>query len=119
MLRPWHRGLGYTLITASAPHDAACMEKVWFRVSEMKGVQLSLLVSAGLGEIKLGLATRLPHIESEKNSKRVTTRWPGGGPGGGGAKVQSNLTELLPRYVIWFLGRQTPFGNPLGSVGPG
>jgi hypothetical protein len=73
----------------------------------MKGVQLSLLVSTGLGEIKLVLTTRLPHIKSEKNSKRVTTRWPGGGPGGGGAEAQSNLYELL---VVFSNGRgsQTP-----------
>ena len=66
----------------------------------MKGVQLSLLVSTGLGEIKLA---GMPHDKSEKNSKRVTTRWPvvytGGGPGVGvreRSRVEGNIKVMAP-----------------------
>ncbi len=62
----------------------------------MKGVQLSLLVSTGLGEIKLA---GMPHDKSEKNSKRVTTRWPGGGPGAGArerSRVEGNIRVMAP-----------------------
>ena len=62
----------------------------------LRSVHDSLLVNKGLEENKLALLMRFPHDESENARISVSTRWPGGGLGTGGAKLHTNLNESLP-----------------------
>ncbi len=67
----------------------------------------SLLVNTGLAENKLVLLTRFPHDSSENTRISVSTRWPGGGLGTGGAKLHITLNESLPET------RNEPLRQPL------
>jgi len=60
----------------------------------------SLLVNTGLADNKLVLLMRFPHDSSENTRISVSTRWPGGGLGTGGAKLHMNLNESLPETII-------------------
>ena len=78
----------------------------------LRSVHDSLLVNKGLEENKLALLTRFPHDSSENTRISVSTRWPGGGLGTGGAKLQINLNESLPETMNE-PGRQAPLGRVL------